>query len=156
MRVFPQGQPQASMITYSMLDDQSNKTLDKSYPFDSLCIKTTRDDYTMQLCSDKVTSGGRIDVNLKIEAINDNLQLKLPPVLECDNISNSQAEIPTPDIAPHYSHMQDIARDLHPLDPSMEILLLIGPDLPVAHHVIDQRLGPYRFTFAISIRMDYY
>lgn len=66
----------------------------------------------------------------------------------CDSIFNSQAETPTPDIALRYPHLQDISRDLHPLDPSMEILLLIGRYLPEAHHVIDQRLGPSRFPFA--------
>lgn len=148
VRVYVQGQRQASIVTYAMLDDQSNKTLGKSYLFDSLCIKTLPVDYTMQSCSGKVTSSGRVADNLVIEPISDNHQLKLPPVLECDNIPNSQTEIPTPDIARHYPHLQDIARDLHPLDPSMDVLLLIGRDLPEAHHVIDQRLGPPRFPFA--------
>lgn len=72
-------------------------------------------DYTMQSCSGKIATRGRIVDNLIVESINDNRQLKLPPVLECDSIPNSQAEIPTPDIALHYPHLQDIARDLHPL-----------------------------------------
>lgn len=148
VRVFVQGQPESSILTYAMLDDQSNRTLGKSYLFDALCIKTMAVDYTMQSCSGKIATRGRIVDNLIVESINDNRQLKLPPVLECDSIPNSQAEIPTPDIALHYPHLQDIARDLHPLDPSMEILLLIGRDLPEAHHVIDQRLGPSRFPFA--------
>ena len=44
--------------------------------------------------------------------------------------------------------MSDIADYLHPVDPSLKILLLIGRDLPEVHHVIEQRIGPPRSPFA--------
>ena len=44
--------------------------------------------------------------------------------------------------------MHDISCDLHPYDNSMKIMLLIGRDLPEAHHVIEQRLGPPGSPFA--------
>ena len=37
---------------------------------------------------------------------------------------------------------------LHSVDPSLKILLLIGRDLPEAHHVMKQRIGPPRSLFA--------
>ena len=44
--------------------------------------------------------------------------------------------------------MSDIADYLHPVDPSLKVLFLIGRDIPEAHHVIEQRIGPPRSPFA--------
>ncbi|CAC5414711.1 unnamed protein product [Mytilus coruscus] len=56
--------------------------------------------------------------------------MKLPPVKECDNIPDNQAEIPTPDVVHHHPHLHDIAHQLTEHDSSMKIMLLIGRDLP--------------------------
>lgn len=44
--------------------------------------------------------------------------------------------------------MNAIVDYMHGFDPSKKVLLLIGRDLPEAHHVLDQRTGPPRSTFA--------
>ena len=44
--------------------------------------------------------------------------------------------------------MNDIVDEIRDIDPSMNVLLLIGRDLPDAHHVLDQRTGPARSPFA--------
>lgn len=79
---------------------------------------------------------------------NHNVKLKLPPVLECDNLPDNHMEIPTPEVACYYPHMKDIAKHLKVMDPSVKIQLLIGRDLPEAHHTIDQRIGPLKTPFA--------
>ena len=44
--------------------------------------------------------------------------------------------------------MSDIADYLHPVDPSLKVLFLIGRDISEAHHVIKQRIGPQRSPYA--------
>ena len=44
--------------------------------------------------------------------------------------------------------MSDIADYLHPVNPSLKVLFLIGRFIPEAHHVIEQRIGPARSHFA--------
>lgn len=69
----------------------------------------------MQSCSGKNVSFGRLARGLIVKGINDsqNVQLKLPSVLECDNIPENHSEIPTPEVALCYPHMRDIAKHLH-------------------------------------------
>lgn len=98
-------------------------------------------EYSMQSCLGKSHKYGRIVSGLIVKGIN-SLQkviLRLPPVLECDNISIpiNHTEILTPEVARCYPHMQDIAKHLNALF-SMKILLLIERDLPEAHHTNDK------------------
>lgn len=150
VRIYPEGQPENSIAAYSMLDDQSNKTLGRSILFDSFKISSTPIEYSMQSCSGKSHSYGRIASGLVVEEVNSpqKVILKLPPVLECDNIPEKHTEIPTLEVARCYPHMKDIAKHLHALDSYIEILLLIGRDLLEAHHTIDQGIGPLNAPFA--------
>ena len=127
-----------------MLDDQSNKTLGRSLLFNRLGIDSTPIEYTMQSCSGKAISCGRLAHGLIVEGLDrtQSVQLNLPPVLECDSLPDNHTEIPTSDMARCYTHLRDIAESFHELDSSAKILLLIGRDLPEAHHSLDQRTGP--------------
>ena len=148
VRIFPEGQSDKAVLAYAMLDDQSNRTLGKTCLFDSLSVESETIEYKMESCSGRSTSSGRIVGGLVVESVSNNLQMKLPPVIECDNIPDNQTEIPTPDVARHYPHLHDIAHQLHEHDASMKIMLLIGRDLSSAHHVLEQKLGPPRSPFA--------
>ncbi|XP_061170284.1 uncharacterized protein LOC133179579 [Saccostrea echinata] len=105
VRIYPHNQPENAVLSYAMLDDQSNRTLGKSSLFDHFSINFLPTEYTMESCAGKLTTTGRIVVGLIVEGIYDKVQLQLPPVLECR-------------------------------------------DLPEAHHVIEQRIGPPRSPFA--------
>ena len=65
----------------------------------------------------------------------------LPPIVECDEIPNNRNEIATPAVARKFLHLSEIACHIPELDPQAKILLLIGRDLIVAHHVLDQRIS---------------
>nr|XP_034311144.1 uncharacterized protein LOC117684166 [Crassostrea gigas] len=157
VHIYSEGEPGNSITAYALLDDQSNKTLGRSLLFDSLGITTSPVEYSMQPCSGKNVSFGRLARGLIVKGINDsqNVQLKLPSILECDNIPGNHSEIPTPEVALCYPHMRDIAKHLHVLDSSVKILLLIGRDLPEAHHSIDQRIGPLNTPFAQRSRLGW-
>lgn len=150
VRIYPEGHPEKSVLAYSMLDDQTNKTQGRNLLFNRLGIDSTPIEYTMQCCSGKAISLGRVAHGLIVEGLDraQSIQLKLPPVLECDSLPDNHTEIPTSDIARCYTHPRDIAESFYELDSSAKILLLIGRDLPKAHHSLDQRTGPLGAPFA--------
>lgn len=69
-------------------------------------------------------------------------------MIECPEIPNDVTEIPTPDVAQHFPHLQGISNMIPPYDPDAPIGLLIGRDVTEAHHVLDQIIGPKDTLFA--------
>jgi hypothetical protein len=76
-----------------------------------------------------------------VESYNGETTIRLPTVMECDNVPDIRNEIPHPEVAKAYPHLRDIADYIPPLCDKADILLLIGRDLPDAHHVLDQCTG---------------
>ena len=79
---------------------------------------------------------------LVVESIDGKTCMDLPTVKERDNIQENYSEIPTPEVASHYTNLHDLAQEFEPLDESRKTLLLIGCDLIDAFVVLDQRTGP--------------
>lgn len=76
-----------------------------------------------------------------VTSLDDSTTHQLPPVIECDAVLDNRNEIATPDIAKRFPHLANIASHIPELDPEAKILLLIGRDLIIAHHVLDQRIS---------------
>ena len=68
--------------------------------------------------------------------------------IECNDIPDSRSEIPTPCVTDGYSHLKSVKQCLPPLDKNAQISILIGRDLPEAHHVLDQKTGPADTPYA--------
>ena len=51
-------------------------------------------------------------------------------------------------MALHHAHLVDIADFIPPIYSCSDMLLLIGRDMPEAHHVLDQRIGPVGSPYA--------
>ena len=148
VRVHQEGQPEKAVTLYAVIDDQSNRTLGKSCLFDSLGIHGQTTEYILTSCSGSIPSHGRRASGLVVESIDGTTSLKLPAVIECDDIPDVRAEIPTPVVALSYPHLRTIAQHLHTLDEEANISLLIGRDLLEAHHVLEQCLGPRGTPYA--------
>ena len=56
--------------------------------------------------------------------------MKLPTLIECDNIPKDKSEIPTPEFAVQYTHLRDNADEIFPLDSKAEVQLLISRNAP--------------------------
>ena len=84
---------------------------------------------------------GRLASELIIESIDGSAKFKLPNLIECDQIPNIRDEIPTPDIVRHHKHLEDLAHVIPHLDPEAKIMMLVGRDLPIVHHVLEQRIS---------------
>ena len=153
--VYPEGNPEKALRAYAIIDDQSNRSLAKSELFNTLGIHGEEYEYTLSSCHGRTRITGRKANGLHIESINGTARYKLPPLIECDDIPSSRAEIPTPEVARCYTHLQDIESHMAPVDSNAEILLLIGRDIPEAHHVLEQRTGPQGTPYAQRLSLGW-
>ena len=124
-----------------MIDDQSNCSLAKPRLFDQLNLQGDRLPYTLKTCAGTTQTEGRRAKGLVIESLNGHVQHQLPTITECDDIPDSKDEIPTPDVARAHPHLHQIADQIPEVQSSVDILLLIGRDVPPLHKVRESRNG---------------
>jgi hypothetical protein len=131
-----------------IIDDQSNRSLASPAFFDMFNILDKPENYTLSTCSGIIATSGRRGRGFVVESVHRDIHLSLPTLIECDHIPDNRDEIPTPQVVQNHFHLHDLAGTIQPLDDSCQILLLIGRDLPVAHHVLDQKVGSDRGPYA--------
>ena len=148
VRVYPKDPPDQAMVTYAILDDQSNASLAKPEFFDHFNITGTYLPYTLTSCAGQIQANGRRANGFVIEGLDGHSKLNVPYLTECPDIPDNREEIPTPQVALHHAHLVDIADFIPPIDSRSDMLLLIGRDMPEAHHVLDQRIGPVGSPYA--------
>ena len=142
VKVYPENKPELGVWCYAILDDQCNCSLAKSELFDLFDRQSKRVSYRLATCAGVTSTSGRSTRNYTIMSWHNSHETHVPLLVECDNIPNIREEIPTPAIAQGHAHLSDIAEYIPPLVPEAEILLIIGRDVPSAHCIFDQRIGP--------------
>ena len=90
-----------------------------------------------------------------MESLDGSSKMELPPILECNEIPNIPSEIPTPEVARYHSHLRDIADCIPALETQTPTLILIGRDLPEAHHVSSQLIGPKGSPYAQKLKLGW-
>lgn len=154
VRVYPVNQPEKSLSVYALIDDQSTHTLARTELFDALDIPMSSvTTYSLKSCAGTFQRSGRQASGLVVESNNGSCRLLLPRVTECEQIPEEESEIPTPDIVKFHSHLSGV--DIPPLNQKAQVLLLIGRDLPEAHHIEDQRTGPRGTPFAQKLALGW-
>lgn len=154
VKVYPTGEPQNCMKLYAVIDDQSNRTLGRSEFFDRMNVSDTEiQHYTLSSCSGRVPMSGRRASGFTIEAIDGSAKMELPTIIECNEIPDQREEIPTPEVTYYHEHLKEV--EIPPLDPSSNILLLIGRDLIEVHHVVEQVTGPKDAPFAQKLSLGW-
>lgn len=83
-----------------------------------------------------------------MESLDGKTQIQLPTLIECDMLPDDKSEIPTPEVARHYTHLKRVADKIPALDPSAAILILLGQDIPQAHKVRGHSNGPHNAPYA--------
>ncbi|XP_061682545.1 uncharacterized protein LOC133504377 [Syngnathoides biaculeatus] len=146
--VFPQGQRERSIKMYAILDDQSNRSLARSEFFKLFDIQGDHTPYPMRTCAGTTEMTVRKAVGFQIEALNGEVCLDLPPLIECNEVTSNRSEIPSPEIAHSHAHLRSMAPHIPKIDPKAQILILLGRDLIQVHKVRDQINGPHNAPFA--------
>lgn len=155
VKVHHKDNPQNALKLYAVLDEQSNRTLAKSKLFDYFDIPGPELPYSLKSCSGEFQHYGRRTSGFVVESLDFNYRLNLPDIIECNYIPDSRDEIPSPECASMYGHLQDIAKEIPQIDPDVDILLLIGRDILPAHHILDQRLGNGNEPYAQKLRLGW-
>lgn len=155
VNVYPSGQHDKSKRMYAVLDDQSNLSLARSEFFDLFGIHGTEAPYSITTCMGAMQTFGRRAHGYVIESLDKETCLQLPTLIECDNLPNNRAEIPTPEAAYHHKHLNKISSEIPPLDPNAEILILLGRDLLRVHKVRKQINGLNNEPFAQKLDLGW-
>ncbi|XP_059833912.1 uncharacterized protein LOC132398455 isoform X2 [Hypanus sabinus] len=141
-------EPDKAIKAYVILDDQSNCSLVSPEFFKLFNIESEQFPYYLRTCSGNMETQGRKAEGFQLESLDGKVIICLPPLLECNEILNNRTEIPTPSAVLHQPHLRHIAKHIPELDPTAEILLLLGRDVPQVHKVRQQVNGPHDAPFA--------
>lgn len=155
VRVHPKNKPEEVRIVYAIVDDQSNQTLATSTLFDFFHERGPEHNYILVSCAGKKPVFGRQGVGYIVQSMDKTCSFELPTILECDEIPNNRDEIPTPQIARQFTHLQDIASCIPRIDNKVQIELLIGRDLLEVHHVMEQKIGKVSLPFAQKLPLGW-
>lgn len=120
-----------------MLDLHCNRSQIRPEVLDKLGVHTTETQYKLTSCSGSHQTAGRVAHDLTIQSLDKSYSLTLPTVIECPDILDGVTEIPTPYVAQHFPHLQEMANLIPPYNPDVSIGLLICRDLTEVHHVLD-------------------
>ncbi len=132
---FIQQARERAVTAYAVLDKQSNKSLARTEFFELFRVKEVTAAYTLKTCSGATeTMGWRTD-NFIMESLDGKTRIPLPTLIECDMLPDNKSEIPTPEIARHYTHLKQVVDRISALDPSAAILILLDRDIPWAHKI---------------------
>lgn len=112
-------------------------------------------DYQLTSCAGVTDMLGRQARDLIVSSLDGSTSINIPNVIECNQIPDIRNEIPTPDVARSYTHLQDIADNIPEVDENIPILLLIGRDTPEAHHVEEQRTGARNSPFGQKLTLGW-
>ena len=128
--VYSKQKPNKSHRIYAIIDEQSNSSLISSELADDLGAAGAEEKYYLTTCSgEKETKYGRRVTGMKIQSLS-GTEFNLPTLIECDSIPHDKREIPTPDMARRFPHLQEITNELPPFDKTAQIHLLVGRDAP--------------------------
>ena len=118
-----------SSRVYAIIDDQSNSSLISSELVDKLGADDPMEKYYLSTCSGNgETKFGRRVSGLVIRSASNGREAHLPMLVECDSFPDDKKEIPTPEVAQRFPHLQDIAQEIPPRDESTGMHILLGRD----------------------------
>ena len=132
VKIFHRDQPNEAVITYALLDNQSNAC----FITDSLAhqFNTKRESVKLNLTTmaDKKIVSSEIVHNLMIKGVNEEKEIELPGSYTRDCIPVERDIIPKSETLQQWPHLQEVANKLHPYNDSGEVGLLIGLNCPAA------------------------
>lgn len=155
VKIYKKDNPSHYMMTYVLIDDQSNRSLAKTELLEYFGEHSAEIEYTLASCGGRVVKSGRVSGGFVVEGINGSEKIELSTLIECNDIPNNIEEIPTPEVCEQYSHLNQISTCIPQLSHKADILLLIGRDTPLAHHVLEQIIGEDNEPFAQKLRLGW-
>ena len=130
--LFRKSHPELKVKVYALLDDASDKAFIKTDVKDKLGIPGVHSKFILStmLGSEEITVC-RVD-GLVVERIDERVQVELPRTYSRDQIPSRRDQIPGPEDAAVWLHVQKVKDKVMPYQESLEIGLLIGCNCPKA------------------------
>ena len=138
--MYRESNPNNILEVYAIIDDQSNRSLAKGELFDTLGAEGASAHYTLRTCAGSTSVSGRQLNDVIVQPMDGRNRLRIPCLIECENIPGNKLEIPTPETVSRFTHLKSIANQIPPLQADTPILVLLGRDLP--HKIREVRNGP--------------
>ena len=124
--------PQSEVLVYALLDNASDTTFVKSSVLKKLGVEGPEVNLKLY------TMHGRTEIpvqkvdGLMVERFDKGVQIELPKVYSCDAIPSRRNQIPRPETASRWPHLQRIQDKIPPYQERLEVGLLIGCNCPRA------------------------
>ena len=137
MLLWHKSNPNHVIKVYGMLDNCSQGTFIKKDILTSLDAPKVNTKITIKTITGTTTENADIVNDLVVSSIDGSNQIDLPRVFSRQNLPVDQEEIPTPEKARKWSHLQEIADHIPDVDCDVPIGLLIGVNCPAALRPIE-------------------
>lgn len=130
--ISPAEEPQNEILTYALLDTQSDSTFILKDFLDELHVSSeaVKLRLSTMTATDTLTTSCKVR-GLRVRELPSEKHIQVPQAYTCDFIPVDKAYIPTRKTALQWPHLKHIATELSPLQ-SCDIGLLIGYDCPSA------------------------
>ena len=152
--VFSKEKSHAVRRVYAIIDEQSNSSLISTELADELGADGPEEKYFLTTCrGTKEIKYGRRVTDVVVQSFR-GAAADLPTLIECGNVPQEKREIPTPEMATRFPHLQEIANEIPPLDGIANIHLLIRRDAPKLK-VREFRNGPKGTPWAQKLSLGW-
>ena len=99
IKIFPKNRPDLSILSYAILDDQSNCSLAKSKFFDVFNEHGPEIPYSLSSCAGTTRSSGRKADGYSIQPLDNSTTIEIRSLIECNDIPDHRDEISTSEVA---------------------------------------------------------
>lgn len=131
--VRPEGDPSKEILQYAVLDDQSNVSFITRKLCNSLGLQGTPATLSLTTMQDADVAEDTNRVSgVEVLDYHKEHTIKLPALYAWKQISADPSQIPKPEVAQKWDHLERIAENIIPYQPGIEISLLIGSNCPQA------------------------
>ena len=130
--LFHKANPEKQTKVYALLDDASDTTFVTTQVQEKLGIEGVQTSFNLStMLGREVLEVERID-GLMVQRIDGRVQVELPKAYARESIPSRKDQIPTPEVADQWPHLQRIRDKIPPYEKDAEIGLLIGCNCPKA------------------------
>ena len=130
--LFHKANPEKQIKVYALLDDASDTTFVTTQVQEKLGIEGVQTSLNLStMLGREVLEVERID-GLIVQRLDGRVQVELPKAYARESVPSRRDQIPTPEVADQWPHLQKIRDKIPPYEKDAEIGLLIGCNCPKA------------------------
>ena len=125
--------PENAVLVYALLDDQSDTTFVSLDTLGNLGVdgQATQISLSTMNAANEIIHTSKVN-GLVVSDFDRSTQIQLPQAFSCQDIPTKRSQIPRPEMAARWAHLERIKTKLTPYHSNVEVGLLIGANCPRA------------------------